>query len=74
MSITPKATLCKNINELQEQCYDVYDNKKPVPDNIPNPKTQRDTPTYKPWGWNDIDHRKVSGQHHERDRMSDFGE
>ena len=48
--------------------------KKPVPDNIPNPKTQRDTPTYKPWGWNDIDHRKVSGQHHERDRMSDFGE
>ena len=30
---------------------ELMNDNEPVTDNIPNPDTQRDTPTYKPWGW-----------------------
>ena len=40
MQITLKENLCKNINELRAQIYEVDDNNKPVPDYIPNPPTQ----------------------------------
>ena len=50
MHITPKSTLCKNINELLEQGYEVDDNNKNVHFNILNPETQRDTPAQNPWG------------------------
>ena len=45
MCITSKATLFVNINELWSQGYEVDDDNKPVPDNIPNPETQKDTQT-----------------------------
>ena len=45
MRITPKSTLHENINELQSQGYEVDDNNELVLDNIPNPVTQKYTPT-----------------------------
>ena len=45
MRTTPRATLCKNINEIRAQGYEVDDENDPVPDNIPNSVTQQDTPT-----------------------------
>ena len=40
MRITPREIICKNINELQSQGYEVDDDNDPVPDNIPNPENQ----------------------------------
>ena len=48
MRIIPKANLIKNINKLRAQGYEVEKDNWPVFDNIPNPETQKDTPTYKP--------------------------
>ena len=39
--ITPKATPCKNINELQAKGCEVDDDNCTVPDTIPNPDTQK---------------------------------
>ena len=73
MRITPKSTLCKNINELLSQGYEVdYDNE-PVPGKIIKPETHWDTPTYKPWGFDDIDSRKSSVHRQKRSRMSGSG-
>ena len=74
MCITPRATIFENINELQAKVYEFDDDNDPVPDNIPDPETQQDTPTYKPWGWGGIDCRKAAGNQHERDRVSEFVE
>ena len=54
MPLTPKSTFCKNINELQEQDYEVNEKNDHVPDNIPNPTTKQYTPTYKPLYWDGI--------------------
>ena len=40
MHIIQRGTIRENINELQEQGYEFYDDNDPVPDNIPNPETQ----------------------------------
>ena len=74
MHITKKTTLHKNINELRAQGYEIDDDNEPLPDNIPNPETQQDTPTYKPWGWYGIGRKKLAVYCHERARMFVFGE
>ena len=45
MRITLRETLLGNINELQAKGYGVYDDNKPVIDNIPNLYTNKDTQT-----------------------------
>ena len=72
--LTTKATLYKNINELQAQGYEVGGNNDHVTYNITNPSTHRYPPTYKPWGWDDIDHRKSAGHCNDRARLSGVGE
>ena len=72
MSIKPKENLHKNINEIRAQEYGVDDDNKPIPDSTPNPATQQDTPTYKPWGWDVIGSRKSAGHRHDRARLSDW--
>ena len=58
MRIKPRETLRGNLNELRAQGYEVGDDNDPVPENVPNPETQKDTPTYKTWVWDGIDIRK----------------
>ena len=74
MRIKPRSTLHKNINELRVQGYEVYADNQPVPDNIPNPETKRDTPTLKTWGWGVIDCRKQAEYCYMRAIISGFGE
>ena len=38
---------------------ELMNDNEPVTDNIPNPDTQKDTPTKNPWGWDGIYHRKA---------------
>ena len=64
MHITPRAIFHENINELWSKCYEFDGDNETVPDNIPNPYTQKDTPTYKPWGWDGTYIRKVAGHRH----------
>ena len=74
MRITLRETLLGNINELQAKGYGVYDDNKPVTDNILNTETQKDKPTYKLWIWDAIDCIKSEGHRHNRDRLYGFGE
>ena len=50
-----------------------YKEKKPITNNIPNPKNNSGNSTYKHWGWGDIDRIKSAGKCHERSGLSGFG-
>ena len=71
MSITLEETLHENSSELREKGCGVDDDNEKFPDRIPNPYSQQDTPTYKPWGWDVIDSEKSAVHLHERASLSE---
>ena len=47
--------------------------KNPVTNNIPKQKNNSEKSTYKHWGWDGIDWRKLEGKYHDRAGLSGFG-